>query len=71
MTDGTVLLVTSDGGQHWTRLAVSTNFKHVTELDFVSATLGWAISDQGNGSSFLLKTRDGGQTWTPTAVAAS
>ena len=63
--------MTSDGGQHWTRLPASTNFKHVTQLDFVSGTLGWAISDQGNGSSFLLKTMDGGQTWTPISIATS
>jgi len=71
VTDGTSLFMTSDGGQHWTRLAASTNFKQVTQLDFVSGTLGWAISDQGNGSSFLLKTIDGGQTWTPISIATS
>ncbi len=71
VTDGTSLLMTSDGGQHWTRLAASANFKHVSQLDFVSGTLGWAISDQGNGSSFLLKTMDGGQTWMPISIATS
>ncbi len=71
VTDGTSLFMTSDGGQHWTRLAASANFEHATQLDFVSGTLGWAISDQGNGSSFLLKTMDGGQTWTPISIATS
>jgi hypothetical protein len=58
VTDGTALFRTDDAGQHWTRLATSTNFKNVTQLDFVSRTTGWAISGQG-----LLKTVDGGQTW--------
>ena len=64
MTDGTNLFVTSDGGQHWAKRTPSANFKRVTLLDFVSETTGWAISNQGDGSSFLLKTTDGGQTWT-------
>jgi photosystem II stability/assembly factor-like uncharacterized protein len=64
LTDGIALFVTSDGGQHWTKLTASANFKHVTQLDFVSESTGWAISKQGDGSSFLLKTTDGGQTWT-------
>jgi photosystem II stability/assembly factor-like uncharacterized protein len=64
LTDGTTLFVTSDGGQHWTKLTASANFKQVTQLDFVSESAGWAISSQSNGSSFLLKTTDGGQTWT-------
>jgi photosystem II stability/assembly factor-like uncharacterized protein len=63
LTDGTTLFATSDGGQHWAKLTPSANFKHITQLDFVSSTLGWAISDQGNGSSLLLKTTDGGQIW--------
>ncbi len=64
LTDGTNLFVTSDGGQHWAKLTPSANFKRVTLLDFVSETTGWAINNQGDGSSFLLKTTDGGQTWT-------
>ncbi len=63
LTDGTNLFVTSDGGQHWAKLTPSANFKRVTLLDFVSETTGWAISNQGDSSSFLLKTTDGGQTW--------
>jgi photosystem II stability/assembly factor-like uncharacterized protein len=64
-TDGMVLYITSDGGQHWTKLSPSTNFKQVTDLSFVSSTTGWAIGGQSNTSSFLLKTTDGGKTWTP------
>lgn len=64
-TDGTILFRTSDGGQHWIKLSHNANFKQVTSLDFVSSTLGWAISGQGKNSALLLKTTDGGQTWTP------
>jgi len=64
LTDGTTLFVTSDGGQHWAKLTASANFKQVTQLDFVSESTGWAINNQGSGSSILLKTMDGGQTWT-------
>ncbi|HEY6407441.1 MAG TPA: hypothetical protein VIY29_08235 [Ktedonobacteraceae bacterium] len=58
MTDGTTLFVTSNGGQHWTKLAANTNFKNITQLDFVSSAIGWAINGQR-----MLKTVDGGQTW--------
>lgn len=63
MTDGTALFRTNDGGQHWIRLAANTNFTNVTQLDFVSDAIGWAVRNRGNGSSLLLKTIDGGQTW--------
>ena len=65
LTDGTTLYATSDGGQHWRKMAPGSNFKRVTQLDFVSSTEGWAIGGQGKGAPFLLKTMDGGQTWTP------
>jgi photosystem II stability/assembly factor-like uncharacterized protein len=62
-TDGIILYSTSDGGQHWTKRAPGMSFKQVIYLNFVSSTIGWAISRQGNSSSSLLKTTDGGQTW--------
>ena len=43
-SDGTLLYVTSDGGQIWTKLAPGGGFQHVTRLDFVSSTIGWAPS---------------------------
>ena len=42
-----VFFVTSDGGQHWAKLTPSANFKRVALLDFVLATTGWALGDQG------------------------
>ena len=38
--------------------------KNVSQLDFVSDQIGWAISSTASNSSFLLKTVDGGYTWT-------
>ena len=65
VTDGSILYATSNGGHHWTKIVPGTSFKHVTQLDFISSTVGWAIGGQGTGAPFLLKTMDGGQTWTP------
>lgn len=62
MTDGTVLYATSDAGHHWTARPRSAAFTNVTELDFVSRALGWAVRDS---SPSLLKTMDGGATWVP------
>jgi photosystem II stability/assembly factor-like uncharacterized protein len=71
-TDGTILYSTSDGGQHWTKLSSSPSFTMVTDLNFVSSTIGWAISRRGNSSSsILLKTTDGGQSWTPISSTIS
>ena len=61
-TDGSILYRTSDGGQHWTQLTTSESLKNVSQLDFVSEQIGWAISSTTPNS--LLKTVDGGYTWT-------
>ncbi len=44
LSDGAALFMTSDGGQHWTRLQTNSTFKYVMELNVVSRTVGWAIS---------------------------
>ena len=64
-TNGTLLYTTSNGGDHWQKLSADANFKHIVQLDFVSDTVGWAISSTTVNASSLLKTTDGGQTWTP------
>jgi photosystem II stability/assembly factor-like uncharacterized protein len=61
-TDGSILYRTSDGGQHWTQLSTSESLKNVSQLDFVSDQIGWAISSTPSNS--VLKTVDGGHTWT-------
>ena len=62
-TNGTRLYRTADGGNQWITLSTNGSFKNITQLDFVSATVGWAISSTSPTSSALLKTVDGGQTW--------
>jgi photosystem II stability/assembly factor-like uncharacterized protein len=63
-SDGSVLYMTSDGGNHWIKLSPNESFKHISLLDFVSSTIGWAISSATSMPSSLLKTIDGGRTWT-------
>ncbi|HEY7414763.1 MAG TPA: hypothetical protein VH593_06200, partial [Ktedonobacteraceae bacterium] len=60
---GTTLFKTSTGGQLWTTITPSANFRHISQLDFVSAQEGWAISTAIPAAPVLLKTMDGGQTW--------
>ena len=63
-TDGTTLYSTNNGGNHWLKLSPGASFKNITQLDFVSDTVGWAISSTASNTSSLLKTIDGGRTWT-------
>jgi photosystem II stability/assembly factor-like uncharacterized protein len=62
--DSTTLYTTHDGGQHWTKIISSSNFKNVYLLDFVSTETGWAIGGTDPNTTFLLKTENGGHTWT-------
>ena len=62
-SDGTLLYVTSDGGQHWTKLSLGERFQHVTRLDFVSSHIGWAMGATDFHGPTLLKTVNGGYTW--------
>src|SRR5579859_6736211 len=55
--------VTSNGGQSWLTITPSANFQHISQLDFVSAQEGWAISTTTPDAPVLLKTMDGGQSW--------
>jgi photosystem II stability/assembly factor-like uncharacterized protein len=63
-TDGKTLYSTGDGGTHWLKLSLTAGFKNITQLDFATATVGWAISSTTPPASSLLKTIDGGQSWT-------
>ena len=61
-TSTSILLTTSDSGQHWTTVPTSAaNFMQSMpgSLNFVSSQIGWAV-DQNSGGSILLKTEDGG-----------
>jgi photosystem II stability/assembly factor-like uncharacterized protein len=61
--NGATLNETSDGGQRWTPITPSANFRNISQLDFVSAQEGWAISTTTPSAPVLLRTMDGGQTW--------
>jgi photosystem II stability/assembly factor-like uncharacterized protein len=58
------LLHTNDGGMHWSTLTahLPTGVTAITQLNFVSSTIGWAIGLQGNAHT-LLQSMDGGNTW--------
>ena len=52
------LYTTTDAGQSWTKIISGT--LQFSELDFISASTGWAIS-----SGMIYQTQDGGQLWVP------
>lgn len=62
-TNGTVFFSTSDGGQHWRKLATAP--QPVGRLSFVNADSGWAIGASVNNQPLLLHTSNGGDTWQP------
>jgi photosystem II stability/assembly factor-like uncharacterized protein len=61
---GDSLFSTADGGQHWQTVTPGAPFTHVSVVNFVSSTEGWAIGGAG-----LLRTSDGGRAWTILAAA--
>ncbi len=67
-----VLVVTHDGGQHWTSAKISLPAPYTEAggpIDFVSEKVGWLVGNFGRagtptGIPPLFKTEDGGKTWT-------
>lgn len=72
--DGERLYATADGGQTWRTVSRSALLSDVTQLDFISESVGWAVR---NGDPFgdtagqtppsLLRTEDGGRSWAAVA----
>lgn len=62
LTGGGRLFRTTDGGAHWTSFVPNRNLDGITQLDFVSPTLGFALMGTPTGTG-LLRTTDGGHTW--------
>jgi photosystem II stability/assembly factor-like uncharacterized protein len=71
-TQADTLYTSNDGGRSWTTTRVGPLFADVTQLNFISPEVGFAVrnTDPGGGGArqtppFLLRTRDGGRTWAP------
>jgi len=63
---------TRDGGQKWQRISLHGDGSHIGNLQFVSPTTGFAVSDLGQASGrqgsvryAVLRTTDGGESWVP------
>ena len=63
-TDGRTMLVTQDGGATWKSFSPNRSLDAVTQLDFISQSVGFAILPRSNTGDLLLTTTDGGHTWT-------
>jgi photosystem II stability/assembly factor-like uncharacterized protein len=66
--DGGEILFTLNGGVRWQRVAVAgfDNFGTVQDVDFFSASLGWAVGRHeffGGGTGRIVRSTDGGRTW--------
>jgi WD40 repeat protein/photosystem II stability/assembly factor-like uncharacterized protein len=56
LADGSAILATTDGGQHWTKRSDAPG--EVLALDFVSESIGWLTA-----GGRLYDTQDGGSSW--------
>ena len=54
----TTLCLTDDGGQSWHTSSLPAVLSGVTQLDFITASLGWALA-----GGRLAQTTDGGNSW--------
>jgi photosystem II stability/assembly factor-like uncharacterized protein len=59
----TRLYYTADQGHRWVRLDTHQPIHTWQQIDFVSATVGFAIAQQPNGSDTLWRTENAGHSW--------
>lgn len=59
-SDNVQLFSTTDAARTWKTVKPNIDFKNVTQIDFVSNNVGWAI-----GKDLFVKTSDGGLNWKP------
>lgn len=57
-SDGRSVFVSANGGQSWSSHPAGSALRGVTELEFTTPRVGWALAGAG-----LLQTTDGGRTW--------
>lgn len=61
---GTTIAFTSDSGSTWSQAATSVNLSNtLRQIDFVSTSIGFALSRDASGNTALYRTQDGGITW--------
>jgi photosystem II stability/assembly factor-like uncharacterized protein len=64
--NGISLLMTDDGGKSWQQYRSNVNLRNsLTQLEFISPDIGYALSLPNINSGLLYKTVDGGKTWNP------
>jgi photosystem II stability/assembly factor-like uncharacterized protein len=62
--NGTSLYVTRDAAWTWTAVAPDVDFTDsFAGMDFVSAQVGFVLSDQGDRGQHVYVTQDSGVTW--------
>jgi photosystem II stability/assembly factor-like uncharacterized protein len=64
-SNGEQLYVTRDAGRTWHRVPGTPPAKGMSEIDFSSPQLGWAIFGDPFAGNKLVRTTDGGRHWVP------
>lgn len=65
-TRGRRVYVTANGGDNWSRISPNMSRRGVSQLQFLSPKVGFAVIS-GGPEAKLLKTTDGGHIWAPVA----
>ena len=73
VTDGGILMKTTDGGENWTNLNNPNADTGVWDIDFINPNWGWVLcgNDPDNrGVQFIDYTRDAGDNWETYSVGS-